>query len=175
MTRQTRIGVLRISPKKLFLAKFLFFITAFFTIFYKFMGFFNFSLVGTAKILSSFLSLLRVQNSVSNRFVSFTSTTFEIIYECTALFPIFIFISAVFSYPSNFRKKLYGILIGTFAIYALNIIRLIILSFVGINYPLAFKFVHSFLWEGIFMIFVIILFLYWTRLEVKGWKMQFKK
>jgi exosortase/archaeosortase family protein len=46
--------------------------------------------------------------------------------------------------------------------------RLVVLAFVGVfSNPEIFKFVHNYLWQTIFIVFVIILWLIWVDRVVK--------
>ncbi len=165
-TLRFRLPHLPWSPKTRFLTLFLFFSLALFAFFYANQSFFTFTLTGTAQILAAIMSLFGIHSTVTGSLVTFPNVTFDIIYECTALFPAFLFLAAVTAYPASLRHTLLGIAIGLPALYALNILRLVILSIIGMQQPAAFQFVHSFLWQSTFLIFVILLFVFWTRREV---------
>lgn len=162
-----KITFFKVSERNLFVMKIVLLNLFFFSIFYAFREKFSILLILTASILSFFLNLLGIPNSVQNEVISFPNATFEIIYECTALFPFIIFSSAVLSYPSSLKKKFLGVSAGAAIIYSLNILRLIVLSLIGIHYPSVFRLVHSFLWESLFLLLVILIFFYWVNWNEK--------
>ena len=153
----------KLDPQKKFVLKFSALTLGLFTLFFFTRNNLLFLLSGTAQITSILLKIFGIHSVVSGETISFAGVNFDIIFECTALFPIIIFLSAVISYPASWKNRGFGLLIGIPLIYFLNIIRLLILSFVGIKYPLAFQYVHSFLWESLFLVFVIIIFYVWVK------------
>jgi archaeosortase B (VPXXXP-CTERM-specific) len=72
----------------------------------------------------------------------------------------------VLAYPTTLKNKGLGIAFGVPSLYAINILRLFILALVGISYPSMFEFVHVYLWQASFIIFVGVIFLLWLRLVV---------
>jgi archaeosortase B (VPXXXP-CTERM-specific) len=92
--------------------------------------------------------------------------TFDIIHECTGVFAMIITVSSIIAYPAEKKQKILGILFVIPFIYLLNIIRLEALIYVGIYYNDLFDFVHSYLWQGTFIIFVILAWFLWIDLVV---------
>ncbi|MHC1566570.1 MAG: hypothetical protein ACXQT5_06090 [Candidatus Syntropharchaeia archaeon] len=82
----------------------------------------------------------------------------------------FIYSSCVLAYPTTYRNKGIGILIGIPLIYSINILRLVVISFVQIYSPSLFEFFHVYLWQATFIIFVVIIFLLWIEMVVKHGK-----
>ena len=71
------------------------------------------------------------------------------------------------AYPTTLKNKGLGILFGIPSLYAINIFRLIVLALVGISYPGVLEFMHVYLWQASFIVFVMVIFLLWIRLVVK--------
>ena len=84
----------------------------------------------------------------------------EIIYECTGIYGIIVFISAALStfWVDKF-EKMKGIIIGITVIFIANIIRLVSLYIISQEYPPAFEYVHTYFWQ-LFLIIVIITLYY---------------
>jgi len=121
----------------------------------------------TASILGLTLSLSGMEVAVNGVLLSINGFRLEIIDECTAIFSSIVYCSCVLAYPTTLRYKGVGLAFGIPALYGINIFRLFVLSLVGVFYPDLFEFVHVYLWQASFIIFVIVIFLLWLRLVVK--------
>jgi len=121
----------------------------------------------TAQILGAIFSLTGAEVVVKGAMVSINGFGLEIIDECTAVFSSIVYCSCVLAYPTTLRNKGLGIAFGVPSLYAINVLRLIVLALVGISYPGMFEFVHVYLWQASFIIFVVVIFLVWLRLVVK--------
>jgi len=121
----------------------------------------------TACILGAILSLSGADVVVNGAALSVNGFPLEIIDECTAVFSSIVYCACVLAYPTTLKNKGMGIALGVPSLYALNIFRLIVLALVGSSYPGMFEFVHVYLWQASFIIFVVVIFLLWIRLVVK--------
>ncbi len=119
----------------------------------------------TAWVLASLFSLAGMDVVVKGTVLSVNGFTLDIIDECTAVFPAIIYCSCVLAYPAGMKKKSLGILIGVPALYLINLLRIAVLAIVGIHHPGIVEFVHVYLWQGSFIIFVVVLFLVWLKME----------
>jgi archaeosortase B (VPXXXP-CTERM-specific) len=120
----------------------------------------------TALILGTFFSLSGAEVMVSGAMVSINGFGLEVIDECTAVFSSIVYCSCVLAYPTTLKNKGLGIAFGIPSLYVINLLRLTILALVGISYPGMFEFVHVYLWQASFIIFVVAIFLLWLRLVV---------
>ncbi|MBE0516393.1 MAG: exosortase H [Methanophagales archaeon] len=120
----------------------------------------------TALILGAIFSLTGADVVVKGAMVSLNDFPLEIIDECTAVFSSIVYCSCVLAYPTTLKKKGLGIALGIPSLYAINILRLTILALVGISSPSMFEFVHVYLWQASFIIFVVVIFLIWLKLVV---------
>jgi archaeosortase B (VPXXXP-CTERM-specific) len=121
----------------------------------------------TALIVGTFFSLGGTSVAVSGAMVTIDGFCLEIIDECTAVYSSIVLSACILAYPTTLRKKALGIGFGVPVLYAINILRLSILALVGIYSPHLFEFVHIYLWQATFIIFVVVLFLLWLRLVVQ--------
>jgi len=120
----------------------------------------------TAHILGAILSFAGAEVAVNGAELSINGFGLEIIDECTAVYSSIVYCSCILAYPTTLKKKGLGIAFGVPSLYAINILRLIVLALVGIAYPGMFEFVHVYLWQASFIIFVVVVFLLWLRLVV---------
>ncbi len=118
----------------------------------------------TAVIVGAVLSLGGMDVAVDGAALSVDGFGLEIIDECTAVFSSIVYASCILAYPTTLKNKCLGIIFGIPCLYAINILRLTILAFIGIFYPGMFEFVHVYLWQASFIIFVVVVFLLWLRL-----------
>lgn len=83
---------------------------------------------------------------------------------CNGVEAVIVLISAMLVFPSAWRFKLQGIVIGFFAVEVLNIIRIISLFYLGQWNQDIFEWAHLYVWEALIMLDVLIIFLCWLRL-----------
>ena len=72
--------------------------------------------------------------------------------------------AALLAFPAPFGYKLKGLLIGTFTVHFLNIIRIISLIYLNAYKPEWFHWAHWYLWDTLIMLDILIVFLAWIRL-----------
>jgi exosortase/archaeosortase family protein len=91
----------------------------------------------------------------------------EIIYECTGIYAIIVFSSAVFASWFPFWEKCKALLWGLPSIYMLNLIRLVTIFLISQWNPKLFDIIHTFFWQ-LFLIFFVVFFFYsWLQTMIK--------
>ena len=97
------------------------------------------------------------------------SFNFVVIPDCGAIPSMSIFVAAVLAFPALWRKRLAGILMGLPILYAVNAFRLAFLAVVGAwdNAGDMFQFSHHYLWQGIYIVFVVAVWMSWVEFLVK--------
>jgi exosortase/archaeosortase family protein len=85
----------------------------------------------------------------------------EIIYECTGIYGIIVFTSAVLSSWYLAWEKALALLWGIPCIYALNLIRLVSIFLISQWRPSWFDFMHTFFWQLFLLFFVVYFFYTW--------------
>jgi len=100
--------------------------------------------------------------------------SFDLVSECGAIEVMAIFIAAVIAFPTRWWKRLAGLLVGVPLMYGVNIFRLVCLGFVGaldttpdLEY---FDFAHHYVWQSIYVVFVVAVWLLWVELLVRKGK-----
>lgn len=156
-----------IKPEIRFVFVFLVLIITFYFIYYYTLDYFAFLKTDIANVLAFTLSLLGVKATVQGEDVLLGGFSLSIVEECTAVFASLIYVSCVLAYPADFKSKLMGIGFGIPVIQVVNLARLIVLSLTGLYYPGIFEFVHTYIWQSIFIIFVIGVWLVWLERIVK--------
>ena len=88
--------------------------------------------------------------------------TVEIITECTAIFPLIIFLAAVVSFPAPRRRKILGLALGVPALLVINQVRLVSLFYIGHWFPGAFQTAHLVVWQSLMIFATVLVWLFWA-------------
>lgn len=82
---------------------------------------------------------------------------------CNGVEAAIVLIAGVLAFPANWRQKAAAIVLGFFAIQALNIVRIVSLFYLGQwNYGI-FEWTHLYFWPVLIMIDVLIVFAVYLR------------
>ncbi len=94
---------------------------------------------------------------------------FVVIPDCGAVQSMAIFVSAILAFPSRWWKRILGILVGLPVLFWVNSFRLAFLGVVGAidNGGEWFKFAHEYVWQGIYIVFVVALWMAWVEFIVR--------
>jgi exosortase H (IPTLxxWG-CTERM-specific) len=82
---------------------------------------------------------------------------------CDGIEAVIILIAALGAFPAPWRFKLYGAVIGFFAIQALNIVRIISLFYLGQWDRHWFDWFHLYLWQALIILDALGVWLIWLR------------
>ena len=118
---------------------------------------------GTAHIVSAILSATGIQNTVDYNIIHLRNDTWNVTSECTAVNAVFLFISFILAYSSTYRSKVIGLACGIPLIIVVNITRLVVLGWVTEYWPKQAKLFHDYVWETIFLFFIIVLWFVWIN------------
>lgn len=83
---------------------------------------------------------------------------------CNGVEAILVLISAILVFPTTWKFKLQGIVVGFIAVELLNIVRIISLFYLGQWNQEIFDWAHLYIWEALIMLDILIVFLWWMRL-----------
>ena len=100
--------------------------------------------------------------------------SFTVVPDCGAVPSISIFVAAVLAFPCLWRKRLIGVAAGVPVLYLVNLLRLACLAYLGAvdRGGEVFRFVHEYVWQGVFLVFVVIVWMSWYELLVRQWGTQ---
>ena len=136
----------------------------------------------TARLSVLLLTTLNINAAVENSYVLLPMhSQIEIIYECTGIYILLLFVSFILSYPTTLSKKLTGIFFGVPLLYSFNIFRIAVLGILEIFSPAFFDFFHLYLWEATFIAFVLLVAYCWiiwiaeTGHTISGRQLRFIK
>lgn len=117
----------------------------------------------TAGWTAALLQLLGAEGSAHGSIVSSSYRDLQVIYECTAVFPVAIFIAGVATFPRPWRARAMGLAMGVPVILIINLIRLASLVYVDHFLPGALEDVHHIIWPSVLLFLVVVVFLTWVR------------
>ncbi len=122
-----------------------------------------------AGLVAWFLSVVGMDAQAFGTTVSIVDgLSFRIIYHCTGLFLMSIYASAVWAYPATWLERLLGLVLGLPVLFGLNVLRLAALGIVGKYFPQYFDLSHEYLWQGLLIVFVLVLWVQWRDRIVTG-------
>ena len=84
-------------------------------------------------------------------------------HECTGIFVCVLFASFVLAYPASWSSRLIGMSVGIPLFFTVNVFRLAMLARIVEVYPSAFFYLHEYVWQGIFMLFVLVGSIAWAE------------
>lgn len=94
---------------------------------------------------------------------------FVVIPDCGAIPPMAIYVAAILAFPALWSRRLLGILIGLPFLYLVNAFRLAFLAVIGAidrGGPV-FRFTHEYIWQGIYIVFVVAVWMAWIEFLVR--------
>ena len=90
--------------------------------------------------------------------------SFEIIGECTAYYPVAIYVSAVGAFPTNLSRKLLGLALGVPAVLLTNQVRLVSLCYIHHWIPQYFDTLHIVVWQSLIIVLTVVIWLLWATM-----------
>jgi exosortase H (IPTLxxWG-CTERM-specific) len=85
----------------------------------------------------------------------------RIVPGCDAVEATALFVCAVLAFPTGLPRKVVGILAGAFALAVLNLVRVTSLFLFGVHLPRIFNMMHLEVWQGLFIVFAVVLWIVW--------------
>lgn len=116
----------------------------------------------TARLTALSLSLLGESARADGRYVQSSLLSIEIIRECTGVYPILIYVSAVLAYPVRWRYRLAGLAAGIPCLVLVNVVRLTSLCYIGRWWPDRFEAIHMLVWQSLIIFFTVLTWLVWV-------------
>lgn len=109
------------------------------------------------------LNLFGEHATVRSQVLSSPRYSVAIFNGCNGLEALLVFVSGVLAFPAPWGKKLLGVLLGFFAIQAVNVVRVVSLFYIGVFWPSWFSATHVFVWQSLIIIFGVVLWIVWVR------------
>jgi exosortase H (IPTLxxWG-CTERM-specific) len=114
-----------------------------------------------ARWSAALLRLCTVDCTAQDAAIINTRFTIRIVKGCDSIYPTLLLCSAMFGYPSSWMRKIAGGVAGAVILYLLNIVRIGTLFAVGMFAPRAFEVVHLYVWQALFIVITLCMWLLW--------------
>lgn len=112
---------------------------------------------------SLIMNIFGAGSFVKQTFLSTSGYSINVVDGCNGIYATAILVSGVLAYPSSTKEKLYGVALGTLAIFFMNLGRVISLFYLGQSYPDIFEEVHIYVWHPIIILWAIFIWDFWSR------------
>lgn len=116
-----------------------------------------------AQIAAAGANRLGAEAKVSGTVIRLDRAALEINHECTGIFVLLVYAMFVLAYPAPWRQRLSGITSGAVLLTAVNIIRLIALTWIASKKPDLFAYFHEYFFQGVFVALLAFLASIWTE------------
>jgi exosortase H (IPTLxxWG-CTERM-specific) len=92
----------------------------------------------------------------------------QMAYGCNGAHVTILLWAAVLAFPASWMQRVKGLVAGTAAIHAVNLVRFISLFYVGLYNRAWFDFAHLYLWESLMMLDTLVIFWTWAHFVRKS-------
>jgi len=113
--------------------------------------------------LSAWVLALFGRATALGHYVGFNDFGASIEGACDGVQPTYIYICAVLAFPSTWRDKKWGILIGVPAIFLINLVRVVTMMMIGAYWPHLFERVHLYGWQALVIVFTMAVWIVWAE------------
>jgi exosortase/archaeosortase family protein len=125
----------------------------------KYLSFFEQLTAQTATKVIQFFGLPAMQ---SNANIYLKNTVLVVNPECTAIFIMIIFSCLVAFYQTSLKSKIIGILAGLPIIFAVNLIRFVIMALLDRYRPVYLAYFPTSLWQAALIVMAVFMWMAWT-------------
>ena len=114
------------------------------------------------------LGMLGVPASLDGAVINADGFVAVVAAECTAIELILVFGAAVIVWPVSLKARIRALLLGVPALCALNLVRVITLLLIGVDFPEHFDMVHLKIWQSAMVLAALTMWLLWLRWASDG-------
>lgn len=118
---------------------------------------------GLTTLSGGIITLLGGQASVQGNVLSIPGFSVRILDLCNGIEATLLLWTTLLAFPTSWSYRLWGLLIGFTGVQALNLVRIISLTYLGVWQPDWFHWVHWYVWDALILLDVLLLFLLWLR------------
>ncbi len=130
-------------------------------------GFVQAFINGTAWIEWAVFDLFTDKISMHEKMVTYGGFTVTIVDECTGLYEMLIYSAAVLAFPTSWKNKVLGVLLGNPLIYFFNVVRIGMLIWVGHFQRDWFDFMHVYFMQATMIVMITGVWLLWITRVVR--------
>jgi archaeosortase B (VPXXXP-CTERM-specific) len=130
-------------------------------------GYLSFIDLLTAQATTGVVHLFGIPAIREDTVIRLTNALWVVNTECTAITIMIIFLSFIAVYKASLKSKGIGVFFGLPVIFAANITRLLLMAFIDRYRPEYSTLFHDYLWQVVFIIMVVFLWMLWMDKVVK--------
>jgi len=82
---------------------------------------------------------------------------------CNGVETMIIFTAAVLAFPTGWRQRITGLVLGSVAIQLVNLIRVVALFLTGVYFRDLFDASHTTIWQTVVILFGVLLWIFWAN------------
>ena len=120
----------------------------------------------TAASVHYFLRVFTEATTHRNQLVTLDGFAVSIIIECVGLLEMLIYSACVLAFPAPIRSRIAGVVLGCFAIFIFNLLRIVTLLVVGRHWGDYFDFFHVYFWQATLIAMIVSVLYGWIRIFV---------
>jgi len=114
--------------------------------------------------LSKFvIELIDIPVRADGALLYLSSSAMEVKFGCNGLEAILLLVAAILAYPSSFKAKITGIILGSTFLQFFNIIRIALLAWVLEKHPTIFPIMHEYITQSIMIAIAFVIFLVYLQ------------
>ena len=95
--------------------------------------------------------------------VNSPAVNLEITPVCTGIYQIVVLIAGILAWSNTAWERARGIISGTLILMSINIFRIISIYYSTLTIPQWVPFIHGVFWEGVMVLLVPLIWMYWVR------------
>jgi exosortase H (IPTLxxWG-CTERM-specific) len=118
---------------------------------------------GIARLSGAVLNLLGQHVALRGTVIQGPHFAVNIRNGCNGVEAMLIFLSAVLAFPASWRSRLAGLALGTLAIQAINLVRVVSLYLTGAYLPRFFDASHTVIWQSVVILCGVLLWVFWAN------------
>jgi exosortase H (IPTLxxWG-CTERM-specific) len=118
---------------------------------------------GIARLSGAVLNLLGQHVALRGTVIQGPRFAVNIRNGCNGVEAMLIFLSAVLAFPASWRSRLAGLALGTLAIQAINLVRVVSLYLTGAYLPRFFDASHTVIWQSVVILCGVLLWVFWAN------------
>jgi exosortase H (IPTLxxWG-CTERM-specific) len=82
---------------------------------------------------------------------------------CNGVEAMLIYFAAVLAFPAPWKSRLWGVVLGFFAIQVVNLVRVVALFLTGVYFPKLFDSSHTVIWQTVVILSGVLLWIVWAN------------
>jgi exosortase H (IPTLxxWG-CTERM-specific) len=124
---------------------------------------------GVVAATAKFLGMMSISCTHQGSLIQLPAISLDVKFGCNGLEAVMIYSVAVVAFPSTWRKKLVGIVVGFVIIQAINFLRIVALAYSGTHFRSLFEYIHLYVAQGMMIAVSLgIFFIYLSSFNYAG-------